>query len=317
MKKLKLKALITGISGQDGSYLADLLTDKGYDVYGLERRITPKRRKVKGTIIRGDIRDYPTVYQTINQLKPDEIYHLAAQSFVGDSFTNPFETLNTNIDGTLNILESMRVCSPKSKFYFAGSSEMFGRPVDEPQTEKTPLIPVSPYGISKVAGFNLTKCYRESYNLFACSGILFNHESARRGDEFVTQKIVNGIHEFVHSGKRIKLGNLDIKRDWGYSPDYVHAMWQMLQEDKPDDYVIATNEMHTIREFVTECMKYYGLKEKVEDVVDFDPKFVRPNEIYNLRGDYSKANEKLGWEPSCDFKTLVQIMMRRGSIEIA
>jgi len=306
------KALITGVTGQDGSYLSEFLKNQGYIVYGLERRKALEdqsiKRKVNAIVYPCDITNYSSVAMCVKDIMPDEIYHLAAQSDVGYSFKDPFQTLDTNITGTLNILEAMKTFVPNSKLYFAGSSEMFGKVIETPQTEDTKFYPKSPYGVSKVAGFDLCKNYRESYGLFICNGILFNHESPRRGKEFVTRKITSSI-KLIKEGKlnKLKLGNLDSKRDWGFAGDYVEAMWLMLQQEFPDDYVIATNETHTIREFVNEAFKIANLDP--DDYVEIDEKMFRPSEVFLLQGDYSKAREKLGWEPKIKFKGLVKMMM--------
>jgi len=306
------KALITGITGQDGSYLAELLLEKGYEVYGLERRKALEDQSVKrkndAKIIPCDITNYASVFDAIQKVKPDEIYHLAAQSDVAHSFKDPFQTFDTNINGTLNILESFRQLIPSSKMYFAGSSEMFGKAQEEPQTEKTPFYPRSPYGVSKVAGFDLCRNYREAYNLFICSGILFNHESPRRGKEFVTRKITDGIKQIKEKKfDKIKLGNLDAKRDWGFAGDFVEAMWLMLQQDKPEDFVIATNETHTIGEFIDEAFKIANLNP--DEHIEIDKQFFRPSDVVLLRGDYSKAKKILNWEPKIKFKELVKLMV--------
>ena len=306
------KALITGITGQDGSYLAELLLEKGYEVYGLERRKALEDQSVKrkndAKIIPCDITNYASVFDAIQKVKPDEIYHLAAQSDVAHSFKDPFQTFDTNINGTLNILESFRQLIPSSKMYFAGSSEMFGKAQEEPQTEKTPFYPRSPYGVSKVAGFDLCRNYREAYNLFICSGILFNHESPRRGKEFVTRKITDGIKQIKEKKfDKIKLGNLDAKRDWGFAGDFVEAMWLMLQQDKPEDFVIATNETHTIGEFIDEAFKIANLNP--DEHIEVDKQFFRPSDVVLLRGDYSKAKKILNWEPKIKFKELVKLMV--------
>jgi GDPmannose 4,6-dehydratase len=323
-----MKALITGITGQDGSYLSELLESKGYEVFGLERRVAMEdqkfrhRKGITGTIIPCDITNYASVYNAMQKVMPDEIYHLAAQSDVGYSFKDPFQTFDTNINGTLNMLESMRSLVPKSKFYFAGSSEMFGDVLETPQTEKTPFNPRSPYGVTKCAGFQLCKNYRVAYDMFICSGILFNHESPRRGKEFVTRKITSTIRQIM-DGKtdKLRLGNIETKRDWGFSGDYVQAMWLMLQHDKPDDYVVATNETHTIREFVDEAFHVAnGILEKegklgdcrdfsANDFLEHDENMIRPSEVNLLKGDYSKIKNTLGWEPKIKFKDLVRLMM--------
>lgn len=311
-----MKALIFGIGGQDGSYLSEFLLEKGYLVYGMERRIAledqddrHKRLKVPVVILDGDINNYGDVFNVINEVKPDEIYHLAAQSDVALSFKDPFQTFQTNVMGTCNVLEAMRILVPNAKMYFAGSSEMFGGAVETPQNENTKFNPRSPYGVSKCTGFYLSKVYRESYNLFICNGILFNHESPRRGKEFVTKKITETLKKIIEGKEnKLRLGNIEAKRDWGYAKDYVEAMWLMLQQDKADDYVIATNEIHTIRQFVNEACKYVNIDE--DEILELDPNMIRPNEINILQGDYSKAKEILKWEPKVKFKELVRLMMK-------
>ena len=311
-----VKALISGISGQDGFYLSKFLKQQGYIVYGLERRIVLEREKLDVIIIPCDITNFSSVFNAVKEVMPDEIYHLAAQSDVAYSFKDPFQTLDTNIMGTLNILESMRILVPKAKLYFAGSSEMFGKAEETPQNEKTPFHPRSPYGVSKCTGFYLCQNYREAYNLFICNGILFNHESPRRGKEFVTRKIVHTISQ-IKKGKanKLKLGNLEAKRDWGYAGDYVEAMWKMLQQPIPDDYVIATNETHTVKEFVDEAFKISKLdylltdEELREKYIEIDQNMIRPSDIFLLQGDYSKAKKVLGWEPKIKFKELVKLMV--------
>jgi GDPmannose 4,6-dehydratase len=306
------KALITGITGQDGSYISELLLSKGYEVYGLERRKALEDQSVKrpnnAIIIPCDITNCASVYSAMLQVMPDEIYHLAAQSFVAPSFADSFQTLDTNIMGTLNVLEAMKNLVPKSKMYFAGSSEMFGKAEEVPQTEKTRFHPRSPYGVSKCAGFYLCQNYREAYDLFICNGILFNHESPRRGIEFVTRKITHSI-KLIKEGKldKIRLGNLDAKRDWGFAGDYVEAMWLMLQQDKPDDYVVATNETHSIHEFIDEAFKVAQLDKN--NYIELDPNMLRPSDVVLLQGDYSKAKNVLGWEPKVKFKELVKMMV--------
>lgn len=312
-KTKKKIALITGITGQDGSYLSELLLEKGYEVYGLERRKALEdqtvKRPNKAIVIPCDITNYSSVYSAFSKIMPDEIYHLAAQSDVAPSFKDPFQTLDTNVMGTINVLEAMRNLVPKSRMYFAGSSEMFGKAEEVPQTEKTRFHPRSPYGVSKCAGFYLCQNYREAYNLFICNGILFNHESERRGIEFVTRKITYSI-KLIKEGKldKIRLGNLDAKRDWGYAKDYVKAMWLMLQGNKPDDYVVATNETHSIREFIDEAFKVAKLDKK--NHIELDKDMLRPSDVVLLQGDYSKAKRDLGWEPSVKFKELVKIMVK-------
>ncbi len=312
------RALITGITGQDGSYLAELLLDKGYEVHGIVRRIaledpTHRLGRLKPlldrlTLSAASLESYASIFSVVEKVKPDECYHLAAQSFVSYSFEDAFSTINTNINGTLFLLSAIKEKAPNCKFYFAASSEMFGKTLETPQNEDTPFYPRSPYGISKVAGFDLTRNYRESYGLFACNGILFNHESPRRGFEFVTRKITSAVAR-IKSGleNKLRLGNLEAKRDWGFAGDYVKAMWLMLQQDKPDDFVIATNKTHTVKEFVELAFSCAGLDWK--DHVIIDEKFFRPAEVHTLRGDFSKANSKLGWKPTVGFEELVRMMV--------
>ena len=312
------KALITGITGQDGSYLAELLLEKGYEVHGIIRRVAfedPGHRLFRirhildrVTLHPGSMESYASIFNIVEKVKPDECYHLAAQSFVFDSFDDAFSTFNSNINGTLSILSVIKEKAPSCRLYFAATSEMFGKVRETPQTEDTPFYPRSPYGITKVAGFDLVRNFRESYDLFACSGILFNHESPRRGFEFVTRKITSSVAK-IKAGleKELRLGNLDAKRDWGYAKDYVRAMWLMLQQDEPDDYVIASNETHSVKEFVEIAFGCAGLN--WDDHVVIDQMFYRPAEVMLLQGDYTKAKEKLGWEPTVKFETLVQMMM--------
>jgi GDPmannose 4,6-dehydratase len=316
--RMAKKALITGITGQDGSFLAELLISKGYEVHGIVRRVAledPGHRlwrirhimdKIK--LHAASLESYASLFNVINQTQPDECYHLAAQSFVSYSFEDEFSTINTNISGTHYVLSALKLVAPQCRFYFAGSSEMFGKVMETPQNEKTPFYPRSPYGISKVAGFDLTRNYREAYNLFACNGILFNHESERRGFEFVSRKISSTAAKIkVGLATEICLGNLDAKRDWGYSPDYVEAMWRMLQQPEPDDYVIATGETHSVREFAALTFDMLGLR--WEDYVKIDENLFRPAEVHELRGDASKARSTLGWKPSVNFEKLVEIMV--------
>lgn len=312
------RALITGITGQDGSYLAELLLSKGYEVHGIVRRVSledPAHRLWrirhlldKTTIHSASLENYASIFQVVETVKPHECYHLAAQSFVSYSFDDAFSTINTNINGTLFMLSAIHDRVPDCKFYFAASSEMFGKVDETPQNEKTRFHPRSPYGISKVAGFDLVRNYRESYQLFACNGIAFNHESPRRGFEFVTRKITSTIAR-IKAGleTKLRLGNLEPKRDWGFAGDYVKAMWLMLQQDEPDDYVIATNETHSVGEFVEKAFAMVDLNWK--DHVVIDPKFYRPAEVRQLKGDYSKAKRLLGWEPSVNFEGLLQMMV--------
>jgi len=312
------RALITGITGQDGSYLAEFLLKKGYEVHGLVRRVAledPEHRlwRIRHILDKiyvhpGSLESYASIFNVMEKVKPDECYHLAAQSFVSYSFEDEFSTVDTNINGTLRVLSALKQRAPKCKFYFAGSSEMFGLAKETPQNENTPFHPRSPYGVSKVAGFYTTQNYREAYNIFACNGILFNHESPRRGFEFVTRKISIGVVKIkLGAEKELKLGNLEAKRDWGYAPDFVEAMWLMLQQDKPDNYVIATGETHSVKEFVELAFGYVGLNWK--DYVVVDEKFYRPAEVYELKGDCSKAKKVLRWESKVGFKELIKMMV--------
>jgi GDPmannose 4,6-dehydratase len=312
------KALITGITGQDGSYLAELLLSKGYEVHGIVRRVAledPEHRLWRIRHIGNELflhaaslESYASVFNVVEKIKPDECYHLAAQSFVSYSFEDEFSTINTNINGTLHILSAIKQKAPQCKLYFAASSEMFGHVRETPQDENTPFHPRSPYGISKVAGFDLTRNYREAYSLFALSGILFNHESPRRGFEFVSRKITDAVAKIkLGLAKELRLGNLEAKRDWGYAGDYTQAMWLMLQQDEPDDYVIATGETHPVKEFVELAFSYVGLN--WQDYVVIDKAFYRPAEVYELRGNYAKAKQKLGWKPTVSFKELVEMML--------
>jgi GDPmannose 4,6-dehydratase len=310
-------ALITGINGMDGSHLADFLLEKGYTVYGLERRSSGENRvniahiedKIK--FIKGDLTDQNSLLRALKECNPDEVYNLAAQSFVGESWNTPEHTSEVTGLGVLRMLEAIREYGHEHiKFYQASSSEMFGRMVENPSKETTPFYPRSPYGVAKLYGHWITKNYRESYNMFACSGILFNHESERRGFEFVTRKITNGIAK-IHLGlaDHISLGNLDAKRDWGYAPDYVEAMWLMLQQDTPDDYVIATGDTWSIRDFLDEAFISIGISDW-EPYVKIDPKFIRPAEVDILRGDCTKAKQNLGWTPKTSFKEMVHLMVQ-------
>ena len=312
------KALITGITGQDGSYLSEFLLEKGYEVHGLVRRVAledPEHRlwrirhildKLKMHV--GSLESYPSIFKIVEEIKPDECYHLGAQSFVSYSFEDEFSTINTNINGTHFVLSAVKERAPECKFYFAASSEMFGHSPGTPQDENTPFHPRSPYGISKVAGFDLTRNYREAYNLFALSGILFNHESPRRGFEFVTRKISNEVAKIkLGLSKELKVGNLEAKRDWGFAGDYVKGMWLMLQQDEPDDYVIATNTTYSVKDLIEKAFKCAELN--WQDYVAIDKNLYRPAEVNILKGDYSKAKEKLGWEPEVDFEGLVKMMV--------
>ncbi len=309
------RALITGINGMDGSHLADLLLEKGYEVYGMERRTSSPNRtntshlEGKITFINGDLTDQNSLVRCLKESDPQEIYNLGAQSFVGESWNTPEQTGDVNGLGVLRMLEAIREDGEDRKFYQASTSEMFGRMVENPANENTPFYPRSPYGVAKLYGHWITKNYRESYDMFACSGILFNHESERRGIEFVTRKITDGIAK-IHLGlqDKIMLGNLDAKRDWGYAPDYCEAMWLMLQQNKPDDYVIATGETHSIREFLDVAFKYIGIT-KWDKYVGQDPRFMRPAEVDVLRGDSTKAQTELGWKPKTSFEDLVSKMV--------
>ena len=315
----KKKAFITGITGQDGSYLTELLLGKGYEVHGIVRRssslarsriehLYPEHKDKNLFLHYGDLSDGTNISRLLYTIAPDEIYNLAAQSHVRISFDIPAYTADVTGVGVVRLLEAIRDSGLKPKFYQASSSEMFGKVMETPQTEKTPFHPRSPYGCAKVFAHSIVVNYRESYGLFACSGILFNHESPRRGENFVTKKITQAVAE-IKKGVRgnLALGNLDAKRDWGYAKEYVEAMWLMLQQDEPDDYVIATGETHTVKEFAEEAFKIVGLNYK--DYVTFDEKFLRPAEVDLLVGDYAKAKKKLGWEPKTKFKELVKLMV--------
>lgn len=311
------KAFITGITGQDGSYLAEFLLEKGYQVYGLTRRTSTQNfarinhiihdKNLK--LISGDLIDQHSLTFALKEIQPDEIYNLGAQSFVQASWEQPVLTGEFTGIGVTRMLEAMRLACPNAKFYQASSSEMFGKVREVPQTENTPFYPRSPYGVAKVYGHWITVNYRESYDMFAVSGILFNHESPRRGLEFVTRKIANGVAR-VKLGKQshVELGNLDAKRDWGYAKDYVEAMWLMLQQDEPKDYVISTGETHSVREFLQLACKAAGIKDW-KSVYKHNPEFDRPAEVDLLIGDPSKAKKELGWEPSISFEELVKVMV--------
>ena len=313
------KALITGITGQDGSYLAEFLLSKGYEVHGIIRRVAledpeHRLRRIQHILDKlnlhtASLESYASLFRVIEDLKPDECYHLAAQSFVSYSFEDEFSTINTNINGTHYVLSAIKENVPECRFYFAASSEMFGNAEETPQNEDTRFHPRSPYGISKVAGFHLTRNYREAYDIFACSGILFNHESPRRGYEFVTRKITS-VATKIKGGlaTELRLGNLAAKRDWGFAGDYVRAMWLMLQQDAADDYVIATGETHSVKDFVSICFDYVDLN--YEDYVVIDENLYRPAEVNILQGDFSKAERKLGWKPSVGFEELVELMIK-------
>ncbi|MFA5005593.1 MAG: GDP-mannose 4,6-dehydratase [Candidatus Omnitrophota bacterium] len=312
------KALITGIDGQDGSYLSELLLEQGYEVHGIVRRVAleaPEQHlwRIKHLLNKiiihaGSLDSYASIFKVVEQVKPDECYHLAAQSFVSYSFEDEFSTISTNINGTHFVLSAIKEKVPQCRFYFAASSEMFGHAKCVPQNEETPFHPRSPYGISKVAGFDLTRNYREAYKIFAVSGILFNHESPRRGFEFVSRKITMAVAQIkLGLSKELRLGNLEAKRDWGFSGDYVRAMWLILQQPAADDYVIGTGETHSVREFVELAFNYAGLNWK--DYVVEDKNFYRPAEVNVLMADYSKAKKTFGWEPKVKFAELVKMMV--------
>jgi GDPmannose 4,6-dehydratase len=315
------RALITGITGQDGSYLAEFLMEKGYEVHGVIRRSSSFNTKridhiyedphVAGATLKlhyGDVTDSGSIGDILDKSQPDEVYHLGAQSHVRTSFDIPEYTVDVTGLGTVRILEAIRRCNKAIRFYQASSSEMFGKVAHVPQTERTPFHPRSPYACAKVLGYHITQNYRESYGLFACNGILFNHESPRRGETFVTKKITRAVARIVAGkDKALHLGNLDAKRDWGYAGDFVEAMWLMLQHDEPDDFVIATGETHSVREFLQEAFALVGLN--WEDYVKIDARYFRPAEVDLLLGDATKAKELLGWEPRVKFKELVRMMV--------
>lgn len=323
------KALITGVTGQDGSYLAEFLLEKGYEVYGMHRRTSIdvferlEHLKDRVHLVDGDMTDPASLIENLQKIQPDEVYNLAAQSFVPGSWTQPLSTVKITALGVINILEAIRLVNPKIRFYQASSSEQFGRVQEMPQTEKTPFNPRSPYGCSKVFGYHITVNHRESYGIFACNGILFNHESPRRGKQFVTRKITHSVAKIkLGMQEFFELGNLNAKRDWGYASDYVEAMWLMLQQNEPDDYVIATGETHTVREFVEAAFEAAGMPiywegQGLNEVGKFDgitvvkvnKKYYRPAEVDVLLGDCSKAKERLGWQPRTTFKELVKIMV--------
>ncbi len=331
------KAIITGITGQDGSYLAELLLEKGYEVHGIIRRSStfntsridhlyqdPHIKSVKLFLHYGDLSDGSNISRLLTQIKPDEIYHLGAQSHVRVSFDIPEYTGDVTGLGTVRILEAIRESGIKTKFYQASSSEMFGKALEIPLKETTPFYPRSPYGCAKVYAYWITKNYRESYGMFASNGILFNHESPRRGETFVTKKITRGLARIkLCKEEKLYLGNLDAKRDWGYAKDYVYGMWLMLQHSEPDDFILSTNETHSVREFVEETCKHLGFdliwegvgvdekgidKKTGRTIIEIDSKYFRPAEVDILLGDYSKAKKALGWEPKTKFKELVKLM---------
>jgi GDPmannose 4,6-dehydratase len=309
-----LRALITGITGQDGSYLAELLLEKGYEVHGMVRRSSTETfQRLAGvrdsiTLHTGDLLDQRSLVDVLRETEADEIYNLAAMSFVAASWNQPVLTAEFTGVGVTRMLEAMREVRPDARFYQASSSEMFGKVQEVPQRETTPFYPRSPYGVAKAYGHFITVNYRESYDLFACSGILFNHEGQRRGLEFVTRKITHGAAAIkLGLQDKLALGNLDAERDWGYAKDYVEAMWLMLQQDEPDDYVIATGESHSVRELVEGAFAHAGLDP--DKHVRIDPRFLRPAEVEHLIGDASKAREKLGWEPRTSFEEMVRLMV--------
>jgi GDPmannose 4,6-dehydratase len=315
---LTKKALITGITGQDGSYLAELLLAAGYEVHALVRRVAledPQRRFTRlshllerVTLHPASLESYASIFHVISRHDFQECYHLAAQSFVAESFADGFSTMNTNINGTHHLLAALRELRPACRFYFAGSSEMFGKVAETPQRETTRFHPRSPYGISKVAGFDLTRNYREAYGMFCVSGILFNHESSRRGHEFVTRKITSTVARIKHGlADELRLGNLEARRDWGHAKDYVRAMHLMLQQPEPDDYVVATGETHTVREFCELAFAEVGLNYR--NHVKIDDRFYRPAEVDLLIGDATKARRELGWQPEYNFEDLVKEMV--------
>ena len=318
-------ALITGITGQDGSYLAEYLLSQGYSVHGLVRRVAleePHQRMSRilhlldNIVLQsGSLESYPSLFQLLSKTKFDEVYHLAAQSFVAESFADGFSTMNTNSNGTHYVLAAIRETQPDARFYFAGSSEMFGKVRETPQRETTAFHPRSPYGISKVSGYYLTLNYREAYGMFCANGILFNHESPRRGFEFVTRKITSGVARIVAGQQsELLLGNLEAQRDWGHAKDYVRAMHAMLQHTEPSDFVIAMGETHTVLEFCELAFGHVGLDYR--DYVRTDPQFFRPAEVDLLIGDASKARRELGWKPSYTFKELVEEMVDNDIAEV-
>jgi len=308
------RALITGVTGQDGSYLAEFLLEKGYEVYGMVRRSSYQNvwriEHILDRIhlVEGDLLDQLSLIKILEETQPDEVYNLAAQSFVPTSWSQPVLTGEFTALGVTRVLDAIRVVNPKIKFYQASSSEMFGKSIETPQTEKTPFYPRSPYGVSKVYGHYITVNYRESYDLFACSGILFNHESPRRGLEFVTRKVSMGVARIrLGLDQKLKLGNLESRRDWGFAGDYVKAMWSMLQQDEPRDYVIATGVNHSVGDWVKHAFAHVDLN--WEEFVEQDPRFMRPAEVDDLIGDSTLARKALGWKPTVSFEELVQMMV--------
>jgi GDPmannose 4,6-dehydratase len=308
------RALITGITGQDGSYMAEFLLEKGYEVIGMVRRSsTVNFQRIEHiqdriTLVSGDLMDQVSMINILEAHRPDEVYNLAAQSFVQTSWDQPVFTGEVTGLGVTRLMDAIRIVDPGIRFYQASTSEMFGKVREVPQSETTPFYPRSPYGVAKVYGHWITVNYRESYDLFACSGICFNHESPRRGREFVTSKIAHAVAYIKHGLQdELRLGNLDAQRDWGYAPDYVRGMWLMLQQDQPDDYVLATGETHTVQRFVELAFDVVGLK--AEDYIVQDPKYMRPAEVDLLVGNPQKAKDQLGWQPDTTFKDLIQIMV--------
>lgn len=313
-------ALITGITGQDGSYLAELLLAKGYEVHGIVRRVAfedPEHRlwrirhlRERVVLHAASLESYASIFKVVEAVQPDECYHLAAQSFVSYSFEDEFSTINTNINGTHFLLSALKDRTPHCRFYFAASSEMFGLARESPQHEETPFSPRSPYGISKVAGFHLTRNYREAYNLFACSGILFNHESPRRGFEFVTRKITSTAAKIkLGISRELRLGNIEAKRDWGYAAEYVHAIWLMLQQDgTPADYVVATGETCSVRDFARMAFDCVDLN--YENYLVRDDTLYRSSEVHELRGDFRRAEKTLGWTPRVRLPQLIEMMVK-------
>lgn len=311
---MKRRALITGITGQDGSYLAEFLLGQGYEVIGMVRRTSTvnferiKHFQERVTLVTGDLADEVSLISILREHRPSEVYNLAAQSFVQTSWAQPVFTGETTALGVTRMLDAVRIVDPEIRFYQASSSEMFGKVVEVPQTERTPFYPRSPYGVAKVYGHWITVNYRESYNMFACSGILFNHESPRRGLEFVTRKISHGVARIkLGLDEELRLGNLDAQRDWGFAGDYVEAMWLMLQQDHPDDYVVATGETHSVREFCELAFGYVDLDYR--DYVVQDERFMRPAEVDLLIGDSTRARNALGWRPKTNFHELVHMMV--------
>ena len=310
------RALITGINGMDGSHLADFLLKKGYNVFGMERRSSSKNRintahlEDKITFINGDLTDQNSLFRCLKECNPDEVYSLASQSFVGESWNTPEQTGDVTGLGVMRLLEAIREYGKKIKFYQESTSEMFGRMVENPAKETTPFYPRSPYGVAKLYGHWITVNYRESYNMFNCSGILFNHESERRGIEFVTRKITDGVAKIsLGLQDNIILGNLEAKRDWGYAPDYVETMWMMLQQDKPDDYVVATGVAHSIRDFLDVAFQQIGIADWSKYVKQ-DERYMRPAEVAVLCGDSKKAREKLSWSPNTSFEEMISKMVK-------